>query len=403
MAQYLELSSDIKNRIMDDRENHRVNPYAFGDEDVVRRHQGHDRVLLWRPPFVSDTEKILHCPYYSRYSDKTQVFSFYKNDDISRRAYHVQLVSRIGRNIGSVLNLNTDLIEAISLGHDIGHTPFGHDGERLLDKLYQGRTGRRFNHNVHSVRVLDKLICRNISLQTLDGIICHNGEMELKEYRPHSLKDFKQFDARVEKCYTDEAENGKLVPSTLEGCVMRICDIIAYLGKDRQDAQRLQMITAKGEPFSTGAIGSSNAEIINNLIVNIIENSYGKEYLSMDEEYYLALKKAKKENYQFIYGNTEMKKVIDTQIAPMFFEVYEALLKQAVEGKEDSLLYRHHIDFLCEQNKYRDYFSKEEYISQDPNQIVVDYMASMTDDYLIDLYHYLFPKGKYNVTYKGYF
>ena len=123
----------------------------------------------------------------------------------------------------------------------------------------------------------------------------------------------------------------------------------------------------------------------------------------MDEEYYLALKKAKKENYQFIYGNTEMKKVIDTQIAPMFFEVYEALLKQAVEGKEDSLLYRHHIDFLCEQNKYRDYFSKEEYISQDPNQIVVDYMASMTDDYLIDLYHYLFPKGKYNVTYKGYF
>ena len=163
MAQYLELSSDIKNRIMDDRENHRVNPYAFGDEDVVRRHQGHDRVLLWRPPFVSDTEKILHCPYYSRYSDKTQVFSFYKNDDISRRAYHVQLVSRIGRNIGSVLNLNTDLIEAISLGHDIGHTPFGHDGERLLDKLYQGRTGRRFNHNVHSVRVLDKLICRNIS------------------------------------------------------------------------------------------------------------------------------------------------------------------------------------------------------------------------------------------------
>ena len=135
----------------------------------------HDRANLWRPPFVRDIEKIMHLPYYNRYGDKTQVFSLYRNDDISRRAQHVQLVSRIARNIGNVLNLNQDLIEAISLGHDIGHAPFGHAGERILSALLRGETGRYFNHNVHSVRVLDVLGQRNISLQTLDGVLCHNG------------------------------------------------------------------------------------------------------------------------------------------------------------------------------------------------------------------------------------
>ena len=125
--------------------------------------------ILWRPAFVRDIEKILHNPYYNRYSDKTQVLSAYQNDDISRRALHVQLVARIARNIGRMLGLNEDLIEAVSLGHDIGHTPFGHAGERFLNELYHAHTGRFFNHNVHSVRVLDKLVSRNMSLQVLDG------------------------------------------------------------------------------------------------------------------------------------------------------------------------------------------------------------------------------------------
>ena len=96
----------------------------------------------------------MHCPYYVRYMDKTQVFSLCKNDDVSRRATHVQFVARIARNIGSVLNLNCDLIEAIALGHDIGHTPFGHAGERKLDEILYNATGRHFNHNIHSARVL---------------------------------------------------------------------------------------------------------------------------------------------------------------------------------------------------------------------------------------------------------
>lgn len=402
MAVYNTLSKELQERIEYDRQTGWKNPYACRDNDVVRRYEGHDKPYLWRPAFVSDTEKILHNPYYNRYSDKTQVFSLYKNDDISRRSYHVQLVARVARNIGALLGLNTDLIEAISLGHDMGHTPFGHDGERLLDELYREKTGRRFFHNVHSVRVLDKLICRNISLQTLDGVVCHNGEMELKEYRPHQLSTFEEFDERLESCYLTEKANKRQVPSTLEGCVMRICDIIAYLGKDRQDAERLKVVENK-DVFSALEIGQSNAEIINNLIVNIVENSYGKDYLCMDENYFAALKLAKKENYKFIYGNEAMKKVVEEQIKPMFACVYEELLKQAKEMRRDSILYTHHIEFLKEQNKYQSYYNMEEYMEEDKNQMVVDYMASMTDDYLIELYHYLFPKGQYGVEYKGYF
>ena len=164
------LSKELQDRIQKERANHWVNPYAFKDEDVLRRNTNHDKANLWRPAFVRDCEKIMHLPLYNRYSDKTQVFSLYKNDDISRRSQHVQIVSRIARNIGSLLGLNVDLIEAISLGHDIGHTPFGHAGESKLSELYYGQTGKYFNHNVHSVRVLDEIYRLNLSMKTLDGI-----------------------------------------------------------------------------------------------------------------------------------------------------------------------------------------------------------------------------------------
>ena len=181
---YNGLSKSLQERIQEDREKHWENPWKFPDSRVMRRYlRASDSPTLWRPAFVRDVEKTMHLPLYNRYADKTQVFSFYENDDITRRALHVQLVSRIARNIGAVLGLNLDLIEAISLGHDIGHTPFGHAGERFLSELLYEHTGRYFSHNVHSVRVLDTLFRRNLSLQTLDGVLCHNGEFEQQEYR----------------------------------------------------------------------------------------------------------------------------------------------------------------------------------------------------------------------------
>lgn len=397
---YNDLSDELQERIKKDRENGVKNPYRTRDEDAVRRKMDWDRNKLLRPAYVRDIEKILHTPYYNRYADKTQVFSFYKNDDITRRALHVQLVSRIARNIGSLLGLNVDLIEAISLGHDIGHTPFGHAGERYLSECLQEHMGRFFNHNVHSVRVLDDILNRNVSLQTLDGILCHNGEFAMQEYRPMPMEDFKQFDAKYAACYIDEKEIGGLVPYTMEACVVRICDMIAYLGKDRQDAKRANLIS-DDSIFEEQAFGKSNPEIINNLIVNIVENSYGRDCIVMDDEYYKAIKATKKENYEKIYFNETVEKTYTEKIRPMFHMMYERLLADMKAGDTSSIIYRHHIEFVKENTASYGY---DKYLEEtEDEQMVVDFMASMTDDYFVDLFEYLFPGSRYKVLYVSYF
>ena len=400
MAIYHNLSEEVQNRIREDRAHKRENPYAFKDEDVVRREPDHDIANLWRPAFVRDTEKIMHCPYYVRYMDKTQVFSLCKNDDVSRRATHVQFVARIARNIGSVLNLNCDLIEAIALGHDIGHTPFGHAGERKLDEILYNATGRHFNHNIHSARVLSVIFPLNLSLQTLDGIICHNGEFECKKYKPEPYNNFEIFDDKMKYSYEDSAYIKTLIPATLEGCVVRVSDIIAYLGKDRQDAKKLGLIESEGE-FGSAVIGKTNAEIINNMIVNIIENSYGRDYIKMDDEYFEAFSFAKKENYQKIYLSDKIENVYKNKIYPMFDELYDELLKQAKSGSEDTFFYRHHLKYIEDITK--PYRRLKSYREESFEEMVVDYLASMTDDYFVELYEHLFPDSEIKVEYRGYF
>lgn len=401
MAKYNKLSLELQERINEDRANNCQNPYAFQEENVIRRNMERDRANLWRPAFVRDIDKITNIPYYNRYGDKTQVFSFVKNDDITRRALHVQFVSRIARNIGRVLNLNLDLIEAIALGHDIGHTPFGHAGERMLSELYRNHTGRYFNHNVHSVRVLDQISRANISLQTLDGVLCHNGELEQEEYKPCKRNSFSEFDQKVEDCYVDEKTIGSLVPSTLEGCVVRISDIIAYIGKDRQDAIRLGLLDGDSV-FSGGTIGTANAEMINNLVVDIIENSYGKPYLRMSEDAFSALSAAKRENYRIIYGNSELNNKYDHEIKPMMEKMYEQLLEDLSAGNEKSIIFKHHIKYV--EDTFIQYsYEKAPYLDSEPNQIVVDFIASMTDDYFIDAYKYMFPNDTVSINYRGYF
>ena len=234
-----------------------------------------------RSPFAVDCDKIVHNAQDNRYVDKTQVFSFYKNDDITRRALHVQIVSRVARTIGMALGLNLELIEAIALGHDIGHTPFGHRGESYLNELYHENTGRFFNHNVHSVRIFMKLLKTNLTLQTLDGILSHNGEKAFQQYEPGELGTFDGFDEKLEKCYLEEDYIKKLRPGTLEGCVVRISDMIAYIGKDRQDAVKASF---KVENYEQARhLKGKNLDILNRVAMNIIKNSIGRPYLSMDD------------------------------------------------------------------------------------------------------------------------
>ena len=398
MAKRLEkLSDELTLRMESDIKNGTLPSYGFCDDNVIRRIPEKDEATVWRTAFTRDIDKILHCPYYNRYSDKTQVFSFFKNDDITRRALHVQLVSRIARTIGKSLNLNVDLIEAIALGHDIGHTPFGHTGEKYLDEIYRAHTGRRFSHNIHSVRVLDVMAPNNISLQTLSGIATHDGERELSVYTPKPLTSFEEFDDIIESCYVDKANVCRLIPATLEGCVMRVSDIIAYLGKDRQDAMRAGMIDS--EDFDAGEIGNNNTEIINNLMVNVIENSYGKNYIMLDDKHFKALSDLKKENYKKIYLSDTVKSKFDPTIKPMMAELYDRLLSDLNSGIKDSPIFVHHIDFVNSHPHSRSI----PYEETEPNQIVVDYIASMTDDYFIDLHRYLFPDSPHRIDYHGYF
>lgn len=390
---YISLSPEIQSKIRADK---RIITY---DDNEIRRDPTHDVANLWRPAYIRDAEKIMNCPYYNRYADKTQVFSLYKNDDITRRALHVQFVSRIARNIGRMLGLNLDLIEAMALGHDIGHTPFGHAGEKYLAELYAENTGRVFLHNLQSIRVLDKIFHYNISMQTLDGILSHNGEIEMQEYVPQPLGGFEKFDAKFERCCTDRAYANSIMPSTLEGCVVRISDLIAYLGKDRQDAVKANIISDDSAFDSDSVIGSFNSVMINNLIVNVIENSYGKDRIILSREYFEALGKAKSDNYRLIYRSKEVAAPQEHIFKNMFAKMYKKLLDDVVSQNTSSPIFKHHIYFI---GKWSKYYRGEDYSKTEPNQIVVDYIASMTDDYFIDLFSLLFPE-EVTIEYKSYF
>lgn len=396
--QYESLTPALTARILADRAAGKTPGFATRDTAARRRRNDpRDTASLLRSPFVRDIDKILHCPFYSRYTDKTQVFSFYRNDDLSRRGLHVQLVSRIARTLGAALGLNLDLIEAIALGHDIGHTPFGHAGEAVLDRLLFERAGRHFSHNVHSVRVLDVIFPYNMTLETLAGIAGHDGESEQNEYRPHPIADFAAFDAMLEETYRDRTAVKRLHPSTPEGCVVRVSDIIAYLGKDRQDAARAGLVTE--EAFAPSVIGYRNAEIINNMIVNIVENSYGTGVIRMDERHFAALSAAKEENYRRIYLTEDVRRPFEETVAPMMETLFDRLLSDLQAGREESPIFTHHIAYV----EAAHYERAVPYQGTEPHQLVADYLASMTEGYFFSLYRHLLGDLPGEVGFHDYF
>ena len=383
------LSDELIERMSDDRARGWKNPYRTSDEDALRREERPtDRSNIWRPAFVRDVEKILHMPAYNRYAGKTQVFSFRSNDDLSRRGLHVQLVARIARDIGYALGLNCDLIEAIGLGHDLGHTPFGHAGERCLNDVFHKRTGRWFFHNVHSVRVLDKLYGRNISLQTLDGALCHNGEYEQRVFELSGLSSFGEFDRVMDECVSGGgAVIGHLRPMTLEGCVVRISDIIAYVGRDRQDAIEAGLLT--GDVFEDGLGGAYNSWILTHASADIIEHSYGKDRIEMSEELFAEIRRAKAENYAKIYRSSGIEGERAEVLARAFELMYERCLDDLHKLDESSFIFRHHITRIEEQLAH---YGRTYDWQSDPEQTVVDYIASMTDGYFAELASKFFPQ-----------
>ena len=365
------LSERAERLVAENLSSGRLSPHACRDASAIRRDPcERDRDSALRPAFVRDAEKVVHLPAYNRLAGKTQVFSFRANDDLARRGLHVQLVARVARDIGRALGLNLDLIEAIALGHDLGHTPFGHAGERFLSDVYHERTGRWFFHNVQSVRVMDELAGRNVSLQTLDGALCHNGEFELQRFETSGLAEFGTFERVVASCWErgDEAIS-HLRPMTLEGCVVRVSDIIAYVGKDRQDAIRAG-ICDEGS-FDDGLGGAYNAWALSAFVADVVESSVGRDHVAMSEEAFAEMRRAKRENYEKIYGAGEVNGDFSRDVAELFGELY-------AHGRA--------YDWEA-----------------DPDRTVVDFISSMTDDYFVATCQELFPGAASLFPHRGYF
>lgn len=328
-----------------------------------------------RPIFFRDIDRIIHSLGYTRYIDKTQVFSFAKNDHITHRVLHVQLVSKIARTIGRSLNLNEDLIEAIALGHDIGHSPFGHQGEKYLNDICIKENIGCFCHNAQSVRVLKDMEKLNISVQTLDGILSHNGEILINKYRYNKKKKQEDFETDLNKAIYEEDYSKKIVPMTLEAAVVRLSDIIAYIGRDIEDSIKIGIIKREDIPESiTHVLGDSNSKIVDKLIKDIIENSFEKPYLTFSNEVFYALMELKEWNYKNIYASDEANKHQNI-VEKLFYELYYCYLDKIHKFSIKK-------DFSeSEKNLFN-------FIKQNSNinvkRAVIDYIAGQTDQYFIN-------------------
>ncbi len=341
-----------------------------------------------RSSFFHDSDKIIHSKAYSRYIDKTQVFSLFENDHVTHRVLHVQFVAKIGRTIGRSLCLNEDLIEAIALGHDLGHSPYGHDGEHILDAICKEHKIGFFRHNAQSVKCLMELEGkgknRNISLQVLDGILTHNGEMLSPEYHPDYNKSWEQFEFEYDRCFNGKKDFNKIRPMTLEGCVVRISDIIAYIGRDIEDAITLNVIKRDQLPSDiVDVLGNTNKTIINCLVSDLISQSIGKNYLAFSENIYTALIKLKKFNFHNIY-KAPIIKTENIKIENMFITLFNKYLDEVEKGDEKSLMNKMFLKkmdsaYLAKTNEKRQ---------------IIDFIAGMTDDYLKNQFKEMFfPKN----------
>ncbi len=360
-------------QVVEDKEQRYLFAGAALSRDGVRRHgeQRDDHRL----PFAADTDRILHSRSYTRYIDKTQVFYMVRNDHITHRVLHVQLVSRIARTIGRFLGLNEDLIEAIALGHDIGHPPFGHDGERLLDELCRTHGLPSFQHNLQSVVFLENIEKQgrglNLSLQALDGIMCHDGEIHQHRLQPRRGKSFADFDR--EFAAKQEDPDLELLPMTLEGCVVRLADTIAYIGRDIEDAIELGMIRREDIPSAcTEVLGSTNGSIVYRLVTDLIAGGISEDRIAFSPPVGRALQQLKQFNYHRIYLNPWIKQDIDL-IGHCYRTMFARYLDDLAQGRRDSPVFREFLDPLAP--RYRE-------LTPDP-AVVRDFIAGMTDAYFL--------------------
>ena len=367
------------------QEETRLSAYATRSSQAIRRRfeerirEGH------RQDFAVDADRILHSRAYTRYIDKTQVFYLIEHEHISHRVLHVQLLSKIARTIGRYLRLNEDLLEAIALGHDIGHPPFGHDGERILSDLCESYCIGPFLHSVQGVWFLDGVEKGgqglNLSLQVLDGILCHDGETHLERLAPERDKTFQRLEEEMGLKLADP--DFPLKPMTLEGCVVRLADTISYIGRDLEDAITLNLITREElPPAVTTRLGRTNGAIVYTLVTDLISHSHNKNYVGYSPEVGEALKTLREFNYTRIYNNPRIKQETG-KIEELFADLFQRFYRDIIEARRQSPIWTEYLEHM--HPPYLEQFQ--------PAEIVRDYLASMTDaNFLRQCQELFFPQ-----------
>jgi dGTPase len=343
----------------------------------------------FRLEFSRDETRILHCPPFRRLKHKTQVFLSPDNDHICTRMEHVLHVSSIAYVIGRCLNLNIDLIHAIAKAHDLGHPPFGHAGERVLDTLVRDLgVSDGFKHEIHGLRVVDKLTNYgsglNLTYEVRDGIITHCGEKFDRMLEPDSTRDLTLLDSITERDF---------MPSTLEGCLVRMVDRIAYLGRDLEDGMKAGLVRKIDMPQDIAKeLGTDNGAIIGRFVNDIIANSIDKNAIVMSNEVLDLMGALKDFNYARIYNHPEVesKAKKSGHIIRLLFNEFIDVLDKSERGKNTTVVHA-----VIKESPIMEVFfhfiKNTNYTDDTPSwRIATDYIAGMTDHFAERTYVQLF-------------
>ena len=358
---------------VEQNEARRLSPYATGDDAAVRLFS--EKKKNFRPPFALDRDRIIYSGAFRRYTGKTQVvyFASMLDEQLSSRSVHTLSVAQIARTIGRLLRLNIDLIEAIALGHDLGHPPFGHDGEKYLSQVSQKYGLGQFHHNIQSLRVVDFISKKgeglNLTFQVREALLSHDGEVHDQKLIPEVKRSEKEIQDYIRA--REAGQEAALIPMTMEGCVVRFSDTIAYIGQDIEDAIRLGLIRRTALPAGcVRVLGENNGAIIESLVRDVVETSYEKNYIAFSRKVSAALYRLKQFNYEHIYKSNKLK-INHERIANGFEILFAQFLQDLEKENNSSTIYRHFL--MGKSKKYTRRTS--------PTLMVRDYISGMTDRY----------------------
>ncbi len=366
-----------------------------------------------RTDFERDYNRILHCTAYRRLKHKTQVFFATQNDTICTRIEHVNHVSSVSFTVAKFLGLNTQLTMAIALGHDLGHAPFGHSGERIIKKITKEVLGENFWHEKNSLRVVDrietledsfgKLKNLNLTYAVRDGIISHCGEVNENALFP-----------RKENIDLNLIEKpNQYAPYTWEACVVKIADKISYLGRDIEDALTLNILSP-AQLNDLKKIAGENIKAINNtilmhdFIIDLCKNSTPVNGIMFSEKYLELINNVKKFNYEHIYNHKRLKNY-EKYAELIIFSIFEALdsfyagidtYKRITEYQTSypkltlsfSSWLKKYESTSVESDKgkkYQNIFLYDLRQHDDYRCAIIDYIASITDHFAIDIFNEL--------------